>query len=196
MNSKKTLLQALGAVREAHPEKSVEVYFQDEGRFGQHGTLSRVWASRGSTPRKVRQTDYGWVYIFGSVCPARADAHACLMPLANTDVMNLYLEDFSRHLGEDLHALLVMDCAGWHCSGELRVPENITLLHLPPYSPELNPMELVWRELRQKRLGNRVFPTVEDLDDSVAEAWLDQVRDKEQLKNLCLFPWIESVVNN
>jgi len=184
------------AAQVKHPGKHIDVYFQDEGRFGLHGTLTRIWAQRGSGPLRYRQTDYEWVYVFGSVCPATADAHACLMPLANTEVMSLYLENFSRHLSKDVHAILVLDRAGWHIAKKLRVPENITLLHLPAYSPELNPMELPWREMRQKKMSNRIFVGVEDLDNAVAEAWLDLTKQRESIRSLCLFPWIASVVNN
>ena len=124
------------------------------------------------------------------------DAHACLMPLANTEVMNLYLENFSRHLSDDVHAIVVLDRAGWQCAKKLCVPENITFLHLPSYSPELNPMELSWREMRQKKLSNRIFVSVEDLDNAVAEAWLDITKQRESIRSLCLFPWIASVVFN
>lgn len=118
------------------------------------------------------------------------------MPLANTEVMNLYLENFSSHLSEEVHAIVVLDRAGWHLAKNLCVPENATLLHLPAYSPELNPMELPWREMRQKKLSNRIFVGVEDLDNAVAEAWLDITSRRESIKSLCLFPWITSVVYN
>jgi len=118
------------------------------------------------------------------------------MPLANTEVMNLYLENFSIHLSDDVHAIVVLDRAGWHHSKKLCVPENVTLLHLPAYSPELNPMELPWREMRQKKLSNRIFVSVEELDDAVAEAWLDITSQRESIKSLCLFPWIASVIYN
>lgn len=179
-----------------HPGKRIDVYFQDEARFGLIGTLTRIFAERGSRPVQYRQTDYEWVYVFGCVCPATADTHACLMPLANTVVMNLYLENFSKHLSEDVHAIVVLDCAGWHCARNLRIPDNITLLHLPAYSPELNPMELPWREMRQKKLSNRIITDVEDLDDAVSEAWLDITSQRESIKSLCFFPWIISVVYN
>ena len=118
------------------------------------------------------------------------------MPLANTVVMNLYLGNFSKHLSEDVHAIVVLDCAGWHCAKDLRIPDNITLLHLPSYSPELNPMELPWREMRQKKLSNRIITNAEDLDDAVSEAWLDITSERKTIQSLCLFPWIASVIIN
>lgn len=177
-------------------KKPLEIWFQDEARFGQQGTLTRVWAERGSRPRAYRQTEYEWVYLFGSVCPATGDAHGCLLPTANRDAMEQYLADFSRHLGKGTHALLVLDGAGWHTSGRLRVPRNVTLQLLPPKSPELNPAEQPWREIRQKYLGNRVFPTVEDLDDAVADAWMQVIKDRDAIKSLCGYQWILNITQN
>jgi transposase len=86
------------------------------------------------------------------------------MPYANTWIMNLYLKDFATQLPKNVHALLVMDGAGWHGSKELQIPENVSILLLPPYSPELNPVELIWRQLRQRKLSNRLYPTIDHLE--------------------------------
>jgi hypothetical protein len=137
-------------VQRAHPEHRVQVWFQDEARFGQKGTASRVWADRGSRPVRPRQTEYGYVYLFGAVCPATGATNAWLMPTVGTAPMQAQLDDLSRQLGPRTHALLVLDRAGWHTTERLVVPDNLTLLALPPRSPELNPAEMLWRELRQR----------------------------------------------
>jgi transposase len=155
-----------------------------------------VLARRGSRPVILKQTEYEWAYLFGAVCPETGDAHACILPLANTETMSLYLADFARHLAKDVHALLVMDQAGWHTTGQLRLPANVSLLSLPPYSPELNPAELLWRELRQKYLANRVFPTVAALDEAVGEAWRRLIASPESLQSLTGFPYILSALTN
>jgi len=110
--------------------------------------------------------------------------------------MNLYLKDFAKQLPEDVHALMIMDGAGWHKSKELEIPANVSILLLPPYSPELNPAELIWRQLRQRKLSNRLYPTIDDLEAAVDEAWLWISNQQDELSNLCLFPWIESVLIN
>jgi transposase len=140
--------------------------------------------------------DFEWVYVFGSVCPSDGRCHSCLISRADTMAMNGYLEDFSRSLAEGEHALLVLDRAGWHRSKGLKIPGNVTLLWLPPYSPQLNPAELIWRQMRARRLSNVVFDTVWQMDKAVAEAWLYITRDVSEIKSLCFFPWIESAVNN
>jgi len=89
----------------AHPDKRIQLWFQDEARFGQQGTVCRVWAECGSRPRRVKQTGYRWLYLFGAVCPENGRAHGCLFPWANTEVMNRYLEDFAKNLEPEVHAL-------------------------------------------------------------------------------------------
>jgi transposase len=98
-------------------------------------------------------------------------------------------------LPADVHAVLVCDRAGWHTSGRLAVPDNVTLLHLPSKSPELNPAELLWREMRQKHLGNRVFPDVEIMCEAVSKAWMHVIENPQSLKSLCGFNWITEALN-
>ncbi len=124
--------------------KPLEIWFQDEARVGQQGTLTRIRAERGTRPRAPRDTRYIWSYIFGAVCPERAEAAALIMPHADTQAMSAHLAEIAKTVASGAHALLILDGAGWHGSAELEVPDNITLLKLPPYSPELNPMENVW----------------------------------------------------
>jgi hypothetical protein len=193
---KKLLPEAIKQLKKQFPDKVIELWFQDEARIGQQGTMCRIWADTGSCPRAIRQTNYKWTYLFGSVCPATGSCHGWRMPYANTWIMNLYLNDFAKQLSENSHALLVMDGAGWHDSHELRIPANISILLLPPYSPELNPAELIWRQLRQRKLSNRLYPTAEDLESAVDEAWLWIAKQPDELLSLCLFPWIESALIN
>jgi DDE superfamily endonuclease len=128
--------------------KPVEVWFTDEARVGQQGTLTRVWAKRGSRPRAPRDRRYEWAYLFGAICPERRTGAAIIMPEVNIEAMNEHLGEISRRVSVGAIALLVLDGAGWHSSPRLKVPDNIVLLPLPPYSPELNPMENVWEFLR------------------------------------------------
>ena len=178
----------------AHPHKRIELWFQDEARFGQQGCNSRVWAPRGSRPEAVRQTDYAWCYLFGAVCPASGQSNAWLMPQANTQTLQIQFDSLARSLAGNVHALVVLDGAGWHVSGALRVPPNLTLLRLPPYSPQLNPAEAMWRELRQRYLSNRAYPDLDALDRAVGEAWLRLSDDPQRLRRLTNFNWIDAAV--
>ena len=172
------------------------MWFEDEGRFGQQGTISRVWALRGKRAYASKQTDFEWVYVFGAVCPATGQTHGCLISFADTSAMNGYLKDFGKHIPSDEHVLMVLDRAGWHRARALHIAENLTLLLLPAYSPELNPVELLWWQMRDKYLSNQVFETAEQLDKYVGKAWCDVTYVPEIVRSLCLFPWIESAINN
>ncbi len=132
LEHRKKLPDATGPLPEHARGKPLEVWFQDEARVGQQGTLTRIWAARGSRPRAPRDTRYTWAYIFGAVCPGRGATAALVMPNADTQAMNAHLTGISRTVAEGAHAILVPDGAGWHGSKALRVPDNITLLQLPP----------------------------------------------------------------
>src|SRR3954454_24160383 len=140
-------------VREALPEhargKPVEVWFQDEARVGQQGTLTRVWARRGTRPRAPRDRRYAWAYLLGAVCPERAVGAALVLPYADAAATGLHLAEIGRHVAPGAHGVGVLDRGGWPAAGGLAVPGNLTLLPLPRYSPELNPVENVREYLRQ-----------------------------------------------
>ena len=123
--------------------RPIEVWFADEARVGQQGTLTRIWARRGTRPRAPKDCRYSWAYIFGAVCPERGVGAGLVMPYADTRTMTAHLAEISTAVAPGAHAILVLDGAGWHASAALVVPDNITLLPLPPHSPELNPVENV-----------------------------------------------------
>lgn len=176
-------------VKQKHPGKRVEVWQQDEARIGQQGTLTRVWGETGSRPTAVRQTEYEWAYLFAAVNPLTGASSALIAPTVNTHYMNEHLRFIGREAGPDVHVVLVLDRAGWHVAKALKVPENITLLHLPPYSPELNGSERIWGFMRSHHLSNRVFKDYEDLFQSITRAW--NSLDADRLKSLTRVEWIE-----
>lgn len=155
----------------------------DEARFGQQGTLTRVWAPRGSRPTAVKQTRYEWVYLYAAVEPATGASVALQAPAVDTPTMRIFLEMLARELAEDEHAVLVMDQAGWHVSRRLEVPERVRILLLPPYSPELNPIERLWGYLRSHYLSNRAYDHYRHLLDAGAEAWRELT--PEILRSVC-----------
>jgi len=168
----------------------------EEARFGQQGTTSRVWAERGSRPRAIRQTNYKWTCLFAAVCPRYGRTHEWLMPHANIAHMNVFLDSFGRSLSPGVHAVLLLDQAGWHTPAKLQIPPNVTLLHLPPKSPELNPSELPWPVCRQKYLSNREFKTEDAPVAAVEDAWLKLTANPQTIRSLCGFDWLLSAVKN
>ena len=162
--------QALPAAARGKP---LEIWFQDEARIGQKGTLTRIWARLGSRPPGPRDSRYEWAYIFAAVCPERATGAALVMPYANTEAMNLHLQEISRGVAPGAHAALIFDGAGWHTTDKLELPENITPVCLPPYAPELNPTENIWEYLRKNYLALRVFDDYDAIVDACCMAWND-----------------------
>lgn len=158
-------------MKEDHPDRRVEVWFQDEARIGQQGTLTQVWAERNSRPTAVKQTEYEWVHLFAAINPLTGANSALLAPHMNTDYMNAHLKFISEAAGPATHVVLILDGAGWHVANGLKVPANLTLLHLPPYSPELNPVERVWAYLRSHYLSNRVYHDYDELFTETSAAW-------------------------
>jgi transposase len=109
--------------------------------------------------------------LFGAVCPERSTGAAIVMPEVNVEAMNEHLTEISRRVSVGAVALLVLDGAGWHSSPRLNVPENIVLLPLPPYSPELNPVENIWEFLRANFLSHRVWDSYEAIIEACCETW-------------------------
>lgn len=160
----------------------------DEARLGQQGTTTRMWAPTGSRPTAIKQTRYQWLYLFAAVEPATGASVALQTPSANTETMDVFLASFGAELGPKDHAVLIMDGAGWHKSKKLKVPENVTILLLPPYSPELNPVERLWAYLRSHYLANRAYDDYQHLLQAGAEAWRELTPDL--LKTVCACPYL------
>jgi transposase len=156
---------------------------------GQQGTLTRVWAKRGARPRGVRDTRYEWAYIFGAVCPDRAATAGLVLPYANTEAMNAHLAEITRTVAPGAHAVLVLDGAGWHGGKDLVVPGNITLITLPPYAPELNPIENVWQFLRSNKLAITVFDNYDDIVEKCCTAWNFFANDKATVASITTRSW-------
>jgi len=187
---KEIVVEQIEAIAAAHPQEEVHTYFQDEARFGQKGTITRVWARRGSRPRAVRQTGFSSLYVLAAVCAATGAMSALIMPELNTAVVNLFLEQFSRELPVGVHAVLIWDGAGFHTGEGLVVPANVSLIQLPPYAPELNPVENLWHYLRAHHWSNRPYRDYDALQEEAVRS-LDIVReDTETIKTVCNAPYI------
>jgi hypothetical protein len=167
----------------------IEIWFQDEMRVGQKNGLVYQWAKKGTRPRQPKDQRYANAYVFGAICPARDSGAAIVLPWANTDGMQHHLNQISRCVPADVHAVLALDRAGWHTTRKLAVPANMTLLHLPPASPELNPTENIWQYLRQNYLSNRVFPDYDAVVDASASAWNKLVNDPGRITSISTRTW-------
>jgi transposase len=180
----------------AHPDKRIVLWFMDEARVGQKGRLCYRWWRRGQRPPGRRDRRFEWAYLFAAVQPTTGAEVALVLPEATTRTMNLFLAELGRSLSEDVHAALVLDGAGWHRpGGALAVPANITLIHLPPYSPELNPIERVWLYLRERFLSLRVFKDYQAIVEACCAAWNRLIAERDRIRSLCYQPWIKKVTS-
>lgn len=170
--------------------KPVEIWFQDEARVGQQGSLEYIWAPRGSRPRAVRDNRRDSVYLFGALCPGRAVGAAVIMPAANSEAMGVHLAEISTQVAPGAHAVVLCDGAGWHqTGGALKLPSNLSLLPIPPYSPELNPMENAWDYLRGNQLSHQIWDTYDDIVQACAEAWRFLVNDQQRIRSIAHREW-------
>ncbi len=165
------------------------MWFQDEARIGQKNGRVRIWAKTGTRPRLPADQRYQNTYLFGAICPKRGIGAALVLPIANTQAMQLHLDEISKHVARKAHGVVLMDRAGWHATGKLQVPENLTIILLPSKSPELNPVENVWQYLRANWLSNWVFETYEDIVDAACEAWNKLIERPETITSIGLRKW-------
>ena len=171
------------------PTDRVDIWFQDEARFGQQNTTTRIWAAKGSRPRAVKQQQFEYAYLFGAVCPSTGETEALITPWVNKEVMQKHLALISKRTKAGRHAVVIMDGAGWHTDDIAAEFENLSIIKLPPYSPELNPIEQVWQWLRQRKLANRCFEDYEDIVEQCSKAWNSFINDIDLVKKLCSRKW-------
>lgn len=127
------------------------------------------------------------------MCPARDTGVALVMTRLDTQAMNLFLAELAQAVAPGAHAVVLMDKAGWHIAGDLAVPDNITPVFLPAYSPELNPIERLWLYLKDSRLTHRVFSGTTEIIDACCVAWNQLLAETGRIRSLCSYPWLEKV---
>lgn len=133
----------------------------------------------------LRQTEYEYLWVIGAASPQTGQAEAIVSPVLNTSIINQFLDQFSRALAPDVHATLNWNDAGFHRSSDLVVPANVTLIPLPPYSPELNGVENLWHYLRSHCWSNRAYRDYDELFDVVSDSWRRSCLDAELIKSVC-----------
>ena len=129
-------------------------------------------------------------YIYAAIEPGTDNAFALILPDANRVGMQAFLDAFAETIAKKEHVALVLDGAGWHNGKALRVPTNITLVPLPPYSPELNPVERVWLYLKERFLSMRLLNDYKAIVTATSKAWKRLCRQTGRLTSLTSYPWI------
>ena len=130
-----------------------------------------------------------WTYIFGAICPKKGKGAGLVLPYCDTSAMNQHLLEISQAVDEGAQAVPIVDQAGWHVTPKLIVPGNITLLFLPPRSPELNPVENVWQFMRDNWLSNRIFKDYEDILAHCCDAWNKLVAQPWKIMSIGMRDW-------
>ena len=162
--------------------------FFDESRFGTHSKIGCGWFKRNTRPTVKMKLGYKNFYLYSGVDTKDGSSFSLIMPSVNTETMNVFLAELSQEYSSDKLAL-IMDGAGWHKSSDLKVPENIKIFFLPPYSPELNPVERLWLYIKQRILSNKIYQTIDDLENTLCE-FINEL-SKEVVKNICTASYLD-----
>ena len=166
--------------------------FQDEARFGRIDDPRRCWAPAPLRPMVRSAIVRQYTYAYAAVSPMDGVLDSLVLPEASTEAMNIFLAEVSaRHPDEFI--VMVLDGAGWHRAHALIVPENVWFHFLPPYSPQLNPAENLWDDLREKGFHNQVFPSLDAVEDRLVEQLARMERDQERVQGIAGWAWITSL---
>jgi transposase len=180
-------VEAAVATREAGDERPVLIMAQDEGCFGRISQVKRGFAPPGMRPHVPAQLVREYVYAYAAVAPALGKMVSLILPETSTAMMKLFLEQVSQTFPKHFIVMQV-DQAGWHRSHELVIPSNIRLIEQPAHSPEVNPVEHIWDELREKYFHNHIFPSLDALIDVLCEGLIDLADATERLRSFTSFP--------
>jgi transposase len=173
--------------------KPVRIFFQDEARFGKICQVRKVWLPKGERSVVEAQHIRQYLYAYSAIEPKTGESVSLIFPYADTACMTLFLQELSERYAED-EIVLVLDGAGWHRSGGLVVPVNIRLICLPPYSPQLNPVEQLWKGVRTRFFGNAYFETLDAVEAHLVKAlrWVEA--NTAWVKSFAYFPYIQHAI--
>lgn len=166
--------------------------FQDEGRFGLLGTPRRCWAPHGVRPVVGARVQRKYLYAFAAISPHDGTLDSLILPWVNAQMMSEFLAEVAaRHADEFI--VMVMDQAGWHIASQLKIPTNMRVVLLPPYSPELNPVEHLWEALREDCFANTVFPDLDAVEGALEAGLIALESDLPRVQRMAGFNWIVSI---
>lgn len=182
-------------VEEALKERSLEdqrpviMMSEDEGLFGRINTPRRCWVPRPLRAVVLKQIVREYLYVFVAVCPQLGQMTALILPDCNTEMMLLLLQQVSKDFNQ-YFVIMLVDKAAWHTTEKLEIPENIKLIPQLAGSPELNPTEHIWDDLREKEMGNHAFESLDKVEDSLCQGIKRLCDDPEYLKSMTNFPYL------
>ena len=186
----KKLPQTLGELTQGwEGDAPVKLMFQDEARFGRISDTRRCWAPFPIRPMCRAMLTHEYTYAYGAVDALTGEFDSLILPHVNTACTQIFLDEVGRR-HPNRKIVMVMDGAGWHRADSLVPPANMRLLLLPPYAPELNPVEHLWHELREKHFHNLAFDSLDALENQLESALLGLEQHRERVKSIVAWPWI------
>ena len=166
----------------------MKLFFEDEARFGRICQPVRCWSPKGVRPVAPKQMIREFLYVYTAACPADGESFSLILPEVNGDSMSMFLEEFSKQYTK-YRVVMVMDGAGWHKTDKLILPNNIKIIDLPSYSPELNPIEHIWEYIRENYFRNQIWNTLGEMEDELFLSIREVAADKITLQSLIGFHW-------
>jgi putative transposase len=175
--------------------KTFRLMFQDEAGFGRINKPKACWCGNGIRPvvpcHRIRE----YTYAYGAISPLDGEMVSLALPYTNTVCMNIFLSEVSKRYSND-YILMVADNAAWHKSKGLNIPSNIEIFPLLPYTPELNPIEMIWDEVREKGFKNELFKSLESVQNRLCDTLLALELDKNRVKSISGWNWILNALSN
>jgi transposase len=169
-------------------KRPLKVFFEDEGRFGRMSDPVRCWAPPGVRPLIPQQRVREYIYAYTAVCPCDGENFSLILPRSNTEMTDIFLEEFSKQY-QEYRIVIAMDGAPWHPSESSDKYDNIRVIRQPPYSPEVNPVEHIWEYIRENDFHNRQFRTSDILEDCLVNALYELGQNKNIVKSVTGFHW-------
>jgi Transposase and inactivated derivatives len=174
----------------AKSDTKIRIMFEDEAGFGRISDPADCWAPNGVRPVVSCHHIREYEYAYGVVDPVDGEKFFLVLPNSNTECMNIFLREVSAAFSED-YILIALDNAVWHKSKALEIPENIRLFYLPPRTPEMNPIEPIWKEIRKRGFKNKIFATLEKVLQKLCDTC--NSLSKECVKSITGRDWILSM---
>jgi|SRR5882757_4340694 len=180
-------------VREAEKTKDPKdnrptlIMAQDEGCFGRVNNLQRAWAPEHIRPQVPRQIIREYTYVYAAIAPEEGEMTFLILPYTNTEMMNMFLKQVSEEFSS-YFIVMQVDQAGWHSSQDLVIPKNIRLIPQPAYSPELNPVEHLWDELREKYFANGYSESLDEIIQILCDGLMQLASDSKHIRSMTYFP--------
>jgi len=170
----------------------VRILFQDEGRFGRISDRRRCWAPLPSRPLVGHQVIREYVYAVTAVSPFGGKIFSLVLPWVDAEGMSVFLRHTAQAFVNEV-CIMILDGAGWHRANNLQVPKTIRLVPLPPYSPELNPVEHIWDWLRDNIFKNMAFESLDEVMDTLCDALKNLSVRPDLVKSLTCFEWLNAL---